>query len=82
VLNAGTSQAFDQILSPQWLTDVEVAMHVSKRFTFAIGANNLFDVYPDKNNAAVNLSGISEYSSYSPFGFNGGFYYTRATVKF
>ncbi len=82
VLSPGTTAPTDQWLGAKWLTDIEVAYHWNTRLTFAIGANNVFDVYPDKNNAANNTSGINEYSSFSPFGFNGGFYYTRATFKF
>ena len=43
---------------------------------------NVFNVYPDKFNAANNTSGLAQYSSFSPFGFNGGFYYGRGSFKF
>jgi iron complex outermembrane receptor protein len=82
VVNAGTTAALDQTLSAKWLTDLEINYRLNEHFSVAIGANNLFSVYPDKNNALINTSGISQYSSFSPFGFNGGFYYTRAEYKF
>ena len=51
----------------------------------AVGANNLFDVYPTRNPilgaTAINNYFIP-YSSFSPFGFNGRYLYARAGVKF
>jgi len=82
VLSAGTAAATDQMLSAKWLTDVELSYRFGKKCSFAIGANNVFDVYPDKFNAANNTSGLALYSSFSPFGFDGGFYYTRLNVSF
>jgi iron complex outermembrane receptor protein len=82
VLSAGTAAATDQQLSAKFLTDAEVSWHIKKDFTIALGANNVFNVYPDKMNAANNTSGLGQYSSFSPFGFNGGFYYGRLNYKF
>lgn len=82
VLSAGTTSATDQTLGAKWVTDLEVAYHFNRHLTLAVGANNAFDVYPDKLNAANNTSGLNLYSSFSPFGFNGGFYYTRLDLSF
>ncbi len=82
VTNTVGSAATDQWLHGKWLTDTELAWHVNKNLTVAIGANNVFNVYPDKFDAANNTSGLAQYSSFSPFGFDGGFYYGRASVKF
>ena len=82
VLSAGTTAATDQYLGAKWIADAEVAYHVRKGFTIAAGANDVFNTYPDKFNAANNTSGLAQYSSFSPFGFNGGFYYMRASYKF
>lgn len=60
---------------------------------FSLGANNLFDTYPDKNvigqsragtiAGIVSSPGVFEYSRRSaPFGFNGGYWYMRATYVF
>ena len=38
-----------QTMSPEWITDVQYKYHLSERVAFKLGANNLFDVYPDKN---------------------------------
>ncbi len=59
--------------------DVELEAELGKGFSFIVGADNLFDVYPDKNK----YSGIAGavYPNYSPFGFNGGFYYVKLRWK-
>jgi iron complex outermembrane receptor protein len=55
-----------------------------------LGANNLFDVYPDRSPFGVRPDGgvypanqiYIPYSIFSPFGFNGRFVYGRASVTF
>ena len=73
-------------------------MDVGKAGTFKIGANNLFDVKPDKNEIGqarggtiydhdgfliVDSPGVFTYSRRSvPFGFNGGYYYLAYEYSF
>jgi len=87
-----TNQQIIQTFGAKWLTDLDVTYHYDKNVTFSIGANNLFDVYPDQNirskvvngvafNGSDNV-GIFPYSGISPFGFNGVFYYTKLSLKF
>lgn len=89
VLVPGVDAARDQTLSAQWLTDVEVRVRPFEALELAVGANNLFDVYPDRVYAGLvggqnyGLNGyFLPFSSFSPFGFNGRFVYGRATVSF
>ncbi len=83
-LSPGATAATDVELEPKWLTDLEIRA-TPGQFELAIGANNLFDVYPTRNPilgaAAINNYFIP-YSSFSPFGFNGRYLYARAGVKF
>jgi iron complex outermembrane receptor protein len=84
----------DVEMRPTWITDLELRLDVRDQFEFALGANNVFDEYPDLvptgvagrfNNANVNFpatSYVTPYSAFSPFGFNGRFLYARAAVKF
>ncbi len=61
-------------------------------YTLTVGANNLFNVYPDKIKATINnpiytltdsLANGSVYPrSGGPFGINGGFWYARLRVKY
>ena len=63
---------------PQWLVDLETSYTMKTGLTVSAGAQNLFDSYPDRSTGA---SGTM-YPEYSPFGFNGGYYYLRALYAF
>jgi iron complex outermembrane recepter protein len=81
----------DIFLSAKWITDLE-ARWKPGRFELAIGANNLFDVYPDRSPFGARPASIGgtfpvnqefiPFSIFSPFGFNGRFVYGRAAVNF
>jgi len=87
-----------QTYGAEVLTDLRVSYQVNDNLSFNIGGNNLFDVYPDKNeignsrtgtivddsgNTIVDSQGVFTYSRRSaPFGFNGAFYYAGAEYKF
>jgi iron complex outermembrane recepter protein len=64
-----------------YLFDAEIAYTVSGGLTFVLGAQNLFDKYPDENPGGAAASG-NRYSQYTPFGFNGGFWYGRFNYRF
>ena len=72
------------------VTDLEVAYKFNSNWTLALGANNLFNRYPDGINPEVlaiqraNLDNgaVTIYPSFSPIGINGGYYYARANFKF
>jgi iron complex outermembrane receptor protein len=71
-------------------TDLEISKAFSKQLTFSVGANNLFNTYPNKNSAdliaaqvaAGNSAAANQYPSFSPLGINGGYYYGRLTYSF
>jgi iron complex outermembrane receptor protein len=72
------------------LTDLEVSYQISKAWSVSLGANNLFNEYPDKVNpltlaeqrANLDNGAVTIYPGFSPYGINGGYYYARAAVKF
>ena len=81
----------DQVLSPKWITDLELRYTLMKRIDLAVGANNLLDVYPDRRPFGPRPGGgfypqNFQYIPYSggasPFGFNGRFLYARIGVGF
>jgi iron complex outermembrane receptor protein len=81
----------DQYLSAKWITDLEVRYRVLNRLDLAVGANNLFDIYPDVRPFGPRAVGGTypqnfQYIPYSgggsPFGFNGRFIYVRAGIDF
>ena len=55
--------------------DLEVTWPVSDAVTLTVGARNVLNTYPDMNPNADRLG--NRYPPSTPFGFNGGFYYTR-----
>jgi len=67
----------EQVLSAKWTFDMEYAFQLNSQVRMAVGANNLFDVYPDKTIKRNSFNGIFQHSGYSPFGFNGRYIYTR-----
>ena len=62
---------------PATLFDFEAAYEVSDSLTVIGGLQNAFDEYP-MTNPHGEVAGLI-YPEQSPFGFNGGFYYLRAT---
>jgi iron complex outermembrane recepter protein len=71
------------------ITDLELEYRASA-LRLSVGANNLFNRYPDKVNdellalyrAAGNTAAVSVYPWFSPLGINGGYYYGRLTYSF
>ena len=79
VTTFGTTAANDQTFSAKSITDVNVSYRVFDQLTITAGADNVFDVYPERNIPANSNSGIFPYNGISPFGFNGAFYFLRLT---
>ncbi|MEM6807721.1 MAG: TonB-dependent receptor [Pseudomonadota bacterium] len=63
------------------LFDAEVGYSIADHSTIVLGAQNIFDTYPESNPGAAGGVG-NLYSQFSPFGFNGGFYYLRYKYNF
>ena len=75
----------DNTLTAKWVSDVEVRAKVYDGIELAIGADNVFDVYPDRLPAGGvfgNNPFFLPYSNLSPFGFNGRFLYGRISAAF
>ena len=79
----------DQTFGAKWISDLGASWSVRSRYTFTVGADNMFDVYPDRNlnpgdpatsNGGISNFGIFPYNAVSPFGFNGRFLYTKLSV--
>jgi iron complex outermembrane receptor protein len=85
VLVPGGTEATDYDIDPAWVTDAEVRVKPIEMLELAVGANNLFDVYPTRAPFGGSFGVVGAffpYSSFSPFGFNGRFLYGRASVEF
>ena len=62
---------------PELVFDAEVAYQVTPQLSLLLGLQNAFDEYPDENPHGE-VAGLI-YPEQSPFGFNGGYRYLRAT---
>ena len=79
-------------LGAKWITDLELRFKPMSTVELAVGANNAFDVYPDRSPYGPRPAAIGgfypanqqyiPYSIFSPFGFNGRFLYGRVSVNF
>ncbi|MET0338022.1 MAG: TonB-dependent receptor, partial [Caulobacter sp.] len=82
VLSAGSTAdgLNDSKTGDKAVIDLEARYRFGFGATWAIGADNLFDTYPDQIPQNLNTSGAAPFSSFSPFGFNGRYLYTRLSV--
>jgi iron complex outermembrane receptor protein len=71
-----------QTFGPEWQVDLEVSYTIAKTVNLAIGANNIFDNYPDPSIDDINGAGNLAYDVLSPIGINGRYVYARARVNF
>jgi iron complex outermembrane recepter protein len=71
----------DQTYGAKWLTDLEATYRIGRELTLGIGAQNLFNVFPDRNITVNSFNGIQTFPSHSPFGMNGRTIYGRVAWK-
>ncbi len=63
------------------LFDLEGSFKLNDAVTFVLGGQNIFNATPDENpNAAAGVG--NQFSQFSPFGFNGAFWYARLKYAF
>jgi iron complex outermembrane receptor protein len=79
---AGGYQPKDQWLGAQTLIDLEGRFAFTENIKLAIGAENVFDEYPDPAPVALNGTGNAPYSNYAPYGRAGRFVYGRLIFDF
>jgi iron complex outermembrane receptor protein len=89
-LTSRTATPYLQKLDQTFITDLEVAYAITDSVKIAVGADNLFNEYPAETPAlqksellSQNSNGyVQKYSTLSPYGINGGYYYGRITYSF
>jgi iron complex outermembrane receptor protein len=72
------------------ITNLDVSWSATDALSFTVGAQNLFNEYPEGVNedlleiyrADNDNSAVAIYPPFSPFGINGGYYYGKVTYKF
>lgn len=80
VLQPGTVVANDLYTGRHTIIDLEGRYRFNDNVSLALGAENLFDVYPNTTPAALNNNGVTAFPYYSPFGFNGRQVYGRLNL--
>lgn len=80
--NHSTLPERDQTYDPQWVLDLDMKYAVNKALTLGLGANNLFDSYPEQYESYNQINGINRYGFIHPAGASGAFYYTSLNYKF
>lgn len=83
VVNGQTVAIEHPVWGAKVITDLSVGYKFTKSAKIVIGANNLFDVYPDENLASLSNSNQFVYSrNVSQFGQNGRFVFARLNFSF
>jgi iron complex outermembrane recepter protein len=73
----------DRSFGSKLIADAELSWQATGRLNVAIGANNLFNTYPDFNDASLNVNlGQGFYATSGAYGFTGGSYYARMRINF
>lgn len=81
-----------QRFGSKFVTDLDISYTFADRYTLTVGANNLFDTYPDRiaptatNPIYALTNSLADGQVYprsgGPFGINGGFYYVRVAIDY
>ena len=73
---------YQSVNDPNYITNVEAGYEWRSGFSWVVGANNLFDVYPKTLPPAQRYIGTALYDTSTGVGIDGGYYYTRVAFKF
>ncbi|UDF02495.1 TonB-dependent siderophore receptor [Asticcacaulis sp. AND118] len=80
VIDAAAASASDIHTGEKTLVDLSASYKLTAKTSVTVGADNVFDVYPDKTLASLQGSqGALAFTRFSPFGFNGRYVYARLT---
>jgi len=74
--------AFDHVMGRNTILDIEARFNVNDALTLSAGADNVFDEYPEPFPFALNSTGNTPFSNYSPYGYSGRFVYVKAAMDF
>ena len=82
ILVAGTTAPNDFMLSPKTALDIDASWQATDMIKLTVGADNVFDEYPDALRPGLNTTNNTPFSSTSPLGYSGRFVYARVGVDF
>ncbi len=65
------------------ITDIELSYNFTQDVVFTLGAQNVFDIYPEEFNKGREAGFLGAiYPTNSPYGFNGSYYYMKVNWSF
>ena len=82
VFSPSVAPAPDVTMKPKTVVDMEARYAVSSQLSLALGADNVFDAYPESVSLLINSTGNTPFSNYAPYGRGGRFVYARASYAF
>ncbi|MDF2180215.1 TonB-dependent receptor [Aliiglaciecola sp. CAU 1673] len=85
VVDPGSTADTDEVLAAKWITDLDVGYQLTEQLSIAVGANNLFDQYPQDTVSNIGNSTFNQifpYSGFSSYGIDGRFIYARIAYSF
>jgi iron complex outermembrane receptor protein len=86
VEDPSSDPALNEIIPSEWITDLDVRVALTEGLSVSVGANNVFDVYPEATRNLVDevttFSNIFPYSGFSPYGFTGRYVYGKVSYTF
>ena len=84
-VDSSSSIENDEVLAAKWITDLEVAYTIDEQWKLALGANNLFDQYPQDTVSNIGYSTFNQvfpYSGFSAYNTDGRFVYGNISYRF
>ncbi|MBU3078551.1 TonB-dependent receptor plug domain-containing protein [Sphingomonas quercus] len=83
---------YKQYIKSAFITDIDISYQLTQFLRLTVGANNVFNHYSNavswqfnqepKERLGNGGTAAMPYQTGSPYGYNGGYYYARASVKF
>ncbi len=85
--NVAVGSPTRQTFGADWSFDLEVGVTFAERFRIAVGGENIFDRYPDRELRNIYAATGAQangriYNDASPLSYMGGFWYVRGSAKF
>lgn len=81
-----SNPARNEVIPAEWVADLDVGYQITENLKLSVGANNIFDEYPDASRNLIEdvttFTRIFAYSSFAPYGFTGRFVYGNVSYTF
>ncbi len=82
ILVPASNPAQDFTLSPKTVLDLDASWQATDQIKLTVGADNVFDEYPDALPPTLNTTNNTPFTSTSPLGYSGRFLYARVSLDF